>query len=356
MGLNAGLLRRPTSLTSWTKTRDFYYTEPSRWQVVEERVDSADAERQFVWGLRYVDDLVLRDRDTGGNGIFDERLYALQDSNWNVTGVVNSSATLQERYSYSNCGVPQFLTAAFGSRPISAMDWDRLFGGYVWDIETQSFQIRNRLLVPYLGWVQRDPIGYLDGDYNLYRYVHNNPLLLTDPTGLWAGAAFCGAICVGCVGVPLIGLTTCYYSTSDGDQFADCWQAFWDNLPTWHKILWGVACVGCAACIIRLLWRICRKHKCSILSRIKQGTCGAASGASGCLTGGGNCKPGYSSAGFAALAGLWEACVAARSAYQSTCFSPNDPGWPGHIEAIQLAQKAAINCWTCAAQAAAQGM
>ena len=44
------------------ETRHFYYSD--QWQVIEERVDSStDPERQFAWGIRYVDDLVLRDRD-----------------------------------------------------------------------------------------------------------------------------------------------------------------------------------------------------------------------------------------------------------------------------------------------------
>ena len=40
------------------ETRHLYYTQPSQWQVVEERVDAeTDPDRQFVWGLRYIDDL-----------------------------------------------------------------------------------------------------------------------------------------------------------------------------------------------------------------------------------------------------------------------------------------------------------
>ena len=43
------------------ETRHFYYS--SAWQCLEERIDtSSDADRQHVWGLRYIDDLVLRDR------------------------------------------------------------------------------------------------------------------------------------------------------------------------------------------------------------------------------------------------------------------------------------------------------
>ena len=41
------------------ETRDLFYSD--QWQVLEEDVDSAP-EVQYVWGIRYVDDCVLRDR------------------------------------------------------------------------------------------------------------------------------------------------------------------------------------------------------------------------------------------------------------------------------------------------------
>ena len=40
-------------------TRYFFYS--SQWQVLDEYVGST-IDRRYVWGLRYVDDLVLRDR------------------------------------------------------------------------------------------------------------------------------------------------------------------------------------------------------------------------------------------------------------------------------------------------------
>src|SRR5262249_13146584 len=44
--------------------RHYYYSDS--WQVLEERIGPTDApERQFVWGLRYLDDLVLRERFAG---------------------------------------------------------------------------------------------------------------------------------------------------------------------------------------------------------------------------------------------------------------------------------------------------
>ena len=88
-----------------TETRHLYYS--SDWRALEERLGaSAVAERQCVWGQRYVDDLLLRDRDTNADGTLDERLYALQDPNWNMTGVADSGGLVQERYAYDAYGVP----------------------------------------------------------------------------------------------------------------------------------------------------------------------------------------------------------------------------------------------------------
>jgi RHS repeat-associated protein len=170
-----------------SETRRLYYTEPSKWQVVEERVgSSSDAERQFVWGLRYryVDDLVLRDRDTDGNGSLDERLYAMQDANWNVTGIANASGTIQERYAYSAYGITIFLDSSFTSGGTSSSQWETLFGGYLWDKSIGLYQGRNRILSAIQGlWVQQDPARYRDS-MNLYEYVTSNPICNTDPFGL----------------------------------------------------------------------------------------------------------------------------------------------------------------------------
>jgi RHS repeat-associated protein len=169
-------------------TRHFYYTEPSKWQVIEERLgttpDSANAERQFVWGLRYIDDLILRDRDTDANGTLNERLYTLQDANWNVTAITNASGTVQERYNYAAYGMPTFLTSTFGSRASSSFDWETLYCGYRWEELVGVFHVRNRVLHSNLGaWIQRDPLGLTAG-INLLQYLDSMPSATTDPTGL----------------------------------------------------------------------------------------------------------------------------------------------------------------------------
>ncbi len=172
-----GLNRRATKTISGV-LRDLYYSND--WQVHEERVGGATtADRQFVWGQRYIDDLVLRDRST-------ERLYALQDANWNVTAIVNTSGMVQERYSYTVYGLPTFLNPDFTVRSGgSDYAWETLYCGYRWDGESGLYQVRNRYLNPLLGlWITRDPLMFAAGDSNVSRYVNNNPITLIDGRGL----------------------------------------------------------------------------------------------------------------------------------------------------------------------------
>jgi hypothetical protein len=91
------------------ETRHYYYN--NQWQCLEERLD--DETRgvlQYVWGLRYIDDLVLCDRDadlTSGTGSLghsgsgqEERLYALTDRNFNVVALADAAGDVVERYRY----------------------------------------------------------------------------------------------------------------------------------------------------------------------------------------------------------------------------------------------------------------
>src|SRR5262245_41495331 len=146
---------------------------------------SADPDRHFVWGIRYVDDLVLRDRDADADGSFDERLYPLQDASWNVTAVVNAVGDAQERFDYDAYGHSAALTGSFGGRESSDFDWEVRFAGYRAEIITGLHHVRFRYLHPTIGiWLSRD-ISDSDIDFvNLYRYTLNAPVNATDPSGL----------------------------------------------------------------------------------------------------------------------------------------------------------------------------
>ncbi|MBI1249343.1 hypothetical protein GC197_16050, partial [bacterium] len=181
-------------------------------QVIEERVDtSTDAEKQFVWGLRYIDDLVLRDRDTTGNGTLDERLYSLQDANWNVTALADASGDVQERFAYQPYGESEELDPDFTTYSGSNLDWTVRFTGRELDLNTRLQINRNRYLHLQLGcWITRDPIGYTGSQWNLYQYVGGFPINTFDPVGErqiadfnveWLGSSGCYDYCIA-AGIP----------------------------------------------------------------------------------------------------------------------------------------------------------
>jgi len=209
-GRNYRIVQKSYSAGVLDETRHVYYTEPSKWQVVEERVDSSnDPNRQFVWGLRYVDDLVLRDRDTTGNGILNERLYGLQDANWNVTSITDETGTVQERYAYSAYGVPTFLDSSFNTRASSNFAWQSLYAGYHWDALVDFYHVRNRVYGAHIGtWLQRDPLG-LSAGINLYQYVSSRPASFADPLGLFRVADLRDYL-LGFMNIAFTGTRQCY--------------------------------------------------------------------------------------------------------------------------------------------------
>ncbi len=164
------------------ETRHCYFTEPSKWQVIEERLDSStEAKQQFVWGLRYIDDILMRDRDTNGNGTLDERLFGLQDANWNVTCLIEVDGTAVERFAYSAYGNTIFLSPLFITNNTSIYEWQQLYTGQCISRFTLLLNARKRQYSTQTGqWLQRDPLSYIDG---LSLYANYFTLNGTDPLG-----------------------------------------------------------------------------------------------------------------------------------------------------------------------------
>ena len=266
-GRNYRTIKRTYTGGSLAETRHFYYN--SGWQCLEERLEagsviSSNANRQNVWGLRYTDDLVLRDRDadgssgtgnlgTTGSGL-EERLYAMQDPNWNVAAVADTSGAVQERYCYSAYGTPMFLTSAFATRNPNTSSYagDALYTGRQYDPETGMYHYRNRPYGAELGrFSSRDPIGY-EGGSNLYEYVGDSPLSWVDPSGkLW------GWDCITCTACGGVSTGTCAALCSTGhwdcvnDTFGSCWgkcmKAALGDAPAFD----AVCLAACGSCLGR---------------------------------------------------------------------------------------------------------
>ena len=166
-GLGRRTIKKVYKEGSLSETRHFYYSTSS--QVLEERVDSdTDPTQQFLWGIRFVDDLVLRDKDTTGNGTLNERLYSLSDPRFSILAITDNTGAVKERYAYAGFGRSDVFGPDFRSRSSSSYNWEYRYTGRRLDLETAIYYFRARFYHAELGrFVSRDPIGYVDG-YNLY--------------------------------------------------------------------------------------------------------------------------------------------------------------------------------------------
>jgi RHS repeat-associated protein len=91
---------------------------------------------------------------------------------------------IQEQYDYDAFGFPYFYTAG-GGKLLSVPRTRFLFTGREWLSDLRIYDYRARQYQPELGrFLQPDPKQFDAGDYNLYRYCHNDPVNKSDPTGL----------------------------------------------------------------------------------------------------------------------------------------------------------------------------
>jgi RHS repeat-associated protein len=187
--------------SSPAETRHCYYSD--QWQVIEERVQTAARSTtgrpnvQYVWSPVSVDALIERDRDSNGDAILDERVYALQDANWNVTALVAGPGVsgyavgaIINRFAYTPYGTTQVMTPSWTAAPSTAIPWKHTFQGLAGNTFTGLYDARNRDYSPTLGrFIEPDPIGFQAGDNNFYRFVGNGPVGRTDAMGLYVDIA-----------------------------------------------------------------------------------------------------------------------------------------------------------------------
>jgi RHS repeat-associated protein len=113
-----------------------------------------------------------------GQGGSNVTRWALTDHQGTVRAVISNSGTLLDNLTYSAFG-----TLAAQTAPGEALRM--AYTGYVLDGETGLSYANARWLDTTQGrWLSVDPMGFAAGDTNLYRYVGNDAMGGTDPTGL----------------------------------------------------------------------------------------------------------------------------------------------------------------------------
>lgn len=121
-----------------------------------------------------VDEWIARYRSNG------ETNWYLSDRLGTVQQIANQLGNLINELDYSSFGqILNQTNPSVGNR--------FAFTGREYDAETGLYYYRARYYDPDLGrFISQDPIGFGGLDYNLYRYVTNNPVNATDPSGLIA--------------------------------------------------------------------------------------------------------------------------------------------------------------------------
>jgi uncharacterized protein (TIGR02594 family) len=116
-----------------------------------------------------------------------------QNHEGSVTHLTDASGNVIERYRYDAFGAPTIYAPNWPVRSATIYDNRFLFTGReyaatyrsAYNVPTFKFyEYRARAYNPTLGrFMSEDPKLFDAGDYNLFRYCHNDPLDMTDPTG-----------------------------------------------------------------------------------------------------------------------------------------------------------------------------
>lgn len=150
------------------------------WSQTEEMTFS-DGVKLQVNGAR-LDELIAKRRNGGVTDFFH------QDAIQSTMVLTDNNAAVVERYRYRAFGQATILDAAGATVRASSGYGNRsTFAGREALPAANILDYRNRAGNATVGrWMQADPIRFMSGDYNLFRYVGNRPNTLTDPMGLAA--------------------------------------------------------------------------------------------------------------------------------------------------------------------------
>jgi hypothetical protein len=111
-----------------------------------------------------------------------QKLYALQDANFNVTAITDFSGNVQERYVFDPYGDRVIMSSGWIPTTSSAYGWFVAHQGLIVEESTGLINNRERM-IQQERFSTRNRLGYVDGP-SLYEYEGSSPLNALDSSGL----------------------------------------------------------------------------------------------------------------------------------------------------------------------------
>ena len=156
------------------------------WNLLQEGNNAWGPSRVYVHGNR-IDEIVW-----SNNAFTGEQAFHQYDARGHCTLLTDNFGTILEQYEYDAFGWPYIYDSLGNSASESPFGNRFLFSGREWLSDLRLIDFRARMYQPELGrFLQPDPKHFAAGDYNLYRYCHNDPVNRSDPFGL---ASFSGTL------------------------------------------------------------------------------------------------------------------------------------------------------------------
>ncbi len=183
------------------------------------------------------------------SGLRAQRLAS--DNTWRFFGydVQGNTRLLLNSDGTSNLSL---LYRAFGQKQASSGAGSTLmqfgaFYGYEWDADSRMWVKARHLSGTQGRWLSQDPIGFRGGDWNLWRYVENNPVIQFDPIGLRVPPllqTFCGTACGVKLAAIVIAAGTCEWFCRNC-SFCDKWNCMNDALRSQILLTSSQSCIAC---------------------------------------------------------------------------------------------------------------